>query len=174
MRQIRVARLKYGVSCVFIDHLHYLARVHEQKQRMENFSIFLGDRVRELRRIATETGVTLFLVAHMAKTEDGARPTLADIRDSSFVAQEADAVFVLWRERLKEPMLVDSLGGNGKIEETFSPWTCLAVEKARRTGKRGQIYLLHENGLYHEATFAQIQAMKATIQIISPKYGRHP
>lgn len=148
---IRQAQVKYGVKCVFIDHLHYLVRLHNKRHTTENFSLVLGDRVRELKRIALETGTVIFLVAHMAKTEDGKRPSLNDIRDSSFVAQESDSVIVLWRERRKTP-IIETLPDGSEYEETYLPFTELAVDKARRSGRRGQLTLSFDNGLYKIAT----------------------
>ena len=51
------------------------------------------------------------------------------MRDSSFVGQEADAVIVLWRERLKEP--VSDFVEGVEVLETFSPIVHCQVEKAR-------------------------------------------
>lgn len=169
---IKYASVKYGIQAVFIDHLHYLVQTRGRADMLGNFSLVLGDRVRELRRIALETKVTMFLIAHMTKTDEGTRPTLNDIRDSSFVAQEADHVFVLWRDRMKEPVIVND--GERSYEETFYPHTNCAVEKSRRTGRRGQIYLLHDRGLYREATQAQVSEIRSKIEMTKPKYATRP
>ncbi len=145
---IRYAYLNYGVEHVFIDHLHYLLQ-HKDIERSGNISMYIGDRLRQLRQIALETGVSIFLVCHLTKMEEGVRPTISNMRDSSFIAQEADAVLVLWRDRLKEPITV-----NG-FPETFSPIVHCALEKARRTGVRGMFDLGFHKGLYHELTEAE-------------------
>jgi replicative DNA helicase len=155
---ISYAATKFDVKVVFIDHLHYLARIHDQHSRMDNFSLFLGDRVRELRRIAMETGVTIVLVAHMGKTMEDSVPTLNDIRDSSFVAQEADIVLMLWREKAKRPVLEQT--PHGHIEQWFYPWTMCKVEKSRRTGKRGTISFEFKKGFYEQITPQQIVELR--------------
>lgn len=148
------AATELNVGAVFIDHLHYLVRLHERGPVMENMSLYIGDRLRELRRVAIETKTTIFLVAHMTKTPDGKRPTLNDLRDSSFVAQEADAVLVLWRDRLKNPVIREIDGE--KFEDPWSKYTGVAIEKARRTGARGELMLSWDRGLYTEASLEEI------------------
>lgn len=163
-RVIRQANIRYGVEHVFIDHLHYLL---DSKSLLssKNTSLFIGDRLRQLRQIAIETGVSIFLVAHMTKVADGEKPTMSHMRDSSFLAGEADAVLVLWRDRLKTPIkkTVDGV----QFLETFSPLTMCAVEKSRRTGQKGIIKLRWEKGLYFEATEAEAQALEIAAEIKS-------
>jgi replicative DNA helicase len=152
-RVMRYAHDEFGVQHVFIDHLHYLLD-HRAIERSRSISLHIGDRLRGLRQLALETGVSIFLVAHMQKTEDGKRPTLSDIRDSSFIGQEADLVLTLWRERLKSP--ITKMIGDVEYEETFSPITNCAIEKSRRTGRKGLCYLGWEKGLYYELSKAQV------------------
>lgn len=148
-RAIRYANKHMGVEHVFIDHLHYLLD-HKSIEKTKSISLHIGERLRSLRKIALETGVSIFLVAHLSKTEDGKRPTLSDMRDSSFIAQEADLVLVLWRERLKHPQMTTVDGV--EFELTHSPIVHCAVEKSRRTGRRGMTYFSWKDGLYSEAT----------------------
>lgn len=144
---IRYAHLNFGVEHVFIDHLHYLISGKEMMQAKSS-SLFIGDRLRQLRQIAHETGVSIFLVAHIAKTSDDKQPTINDLRDSSFVAQEADVVVILHRERLPKPIIREDKGF--QVETLHSSIVVGAVEKARRTGNRGVFYLQHSKGLYDE------------------------
>lgn len=159
---IRYANVKYGVEHVFIDHLHYLL---DSKSLMsqKSTSLFIGDRLRQLRQIAIETGVSIFLVAHTTKIPDGERPTMFSMRDSSFVAAEADVVIVLWRERLKIPIR-KNVGGMEMLE-TFSPVVHCAVEKARRTGQKGIIKLRWERGLYFEMTEEEAKVLEIAAEI---------
>ena len=153
---IRYAHDKFGVEHVFIDHLSYLVS-SKDLNRNGSMSLHIGDKLRDLRRIAIETGVSIFLVAHVTKIEDGKRPSINDLRDSSFIGQEADIVLVLWREKLKNPVIKKV--GEVEYEETLSPIVHCAVEKSRRTGKRGVFWLKHDKGLYTEATRRDLDAV---------------
>ncbi len=145
-KTIRFAHLKYGIEHVFIDHLSYILD-SKSIERSRSVSIHIGDRLRELRQIALATGVSIFLVAHIGKIEDGKEPTLNDLRDSSFVGQEADAILMLSRKRLAEPVATTTAEGI-EYMETFSPIVRCKVEKARRTGAKGAFDLIFVNRLY--------------------------
>lgn len=163
-RTIRYTHLKYGIQHVFIDHLHYLLNYKDIDKG--STSMYIGDRLRRLRQIALETGVTIFLIAHMTKTEDGKDPTINDLRDSSFVAQEADAIIVLSRKRLKNPVVQTAADGS-LYEILYSPIAKCKVEKARRTGSNGSFDLIFENKLYVDpATSEHHQAVYNTLKDI--------
>ena len=92
--RIHEAIAKYKIDVVFIDHLHFLADVLQSK----NTSLDIGRIMRMLKNLATETATVIFLVAHMHKTEPDAEPGLGCTRDSSFIEQDADGVFYIWRQ----------------------------------------------------------------------------
>lgn len=155
-RTIRYSNLQYGVEHVFIDHLSYILDP-KAIERSRSISIHIGDRLRRLRQIALGTGVSIFLVAHIGKIEDGKEPTLNDLRDSSFVGQEADVVLMLSRRRLAEPVPMVSADGMDYME-TFSPIVRCKVEKARRTGTKGAFDLVFSDKLYLDPADSEIAA----------------
>lgn len=134
---------KYGTEVVFIDHLHYV--VDLLNLSVGNPSITIGLAMREIKKIAVEADVIIYLVAHLKKTEIDKAPTKADLRDSSLVAQEADKVWIIWRRR------VEKADGSLAINNNLSS---LAVEKDRRTGRVGTIRLAYVNGRFVELTDA--------------------
>jgi replicative DNA helicase len=89
-------------------------------------SLIIGGIMRELKKIALYRGITIVLIAHTAKIKFEAEPSLSDIRDSSFISQEADTVLMIWRNR-------SALKPNQAV---------LAVLANRRTGQNGTIDLL--------------------------------
>ena len=93
--RIYEARLKSSekVRVVFIDHLHFLADMVSR----QNMSIQIGTILRNLKRIAQTYGVCIFLIAHTGKIPRGEDPDGENIRDSSFIRQESDTVFMIWR-----------------------------------------------------------------------------
>ena len=164
---IRYAYLKYGIQHVFIDHLFYLLD-HKAVESSRSISLHIGDRLRKLRQIAYQTGVSIFLVTHITKTEDGKDPTANDLHSSSFVGQEADAIIMLSRKRLSEP--VKEMKDGIEYFETFSPIVRCKVEKARRTGNRGAFDLLFINRLYKDP--AGNPMLLAQLDILKDKYEK--
>jgi hypothetical protein len=84
--------VKYHTRIVFIDHLHYLIDL----ARTKNPSIEIGSVIRRLKTLAVSGGFVIFLLCHTTKS----RPddlSHESIRDSSFVAQESDSVFMVKR-----------------------------------------------------------------------------
>lgn len=132
-KKIIEAKAKFGSSVVFIDHLHFIVDFGE------NMSIQIGRTMRELKRIAKAWDVVIFLIAHLKKTEMSQQPSLEDLRDSSFIAQEADTVLMLWRETKKE---------NGEVIITNN--ANLSVQANRRTGSTGNVKLIYDKGKYLE------------------------
>lgn len=155
-KAIRYAHLTFGTQHVFVDHLHYLISGKDM-MAAKSTSLFIGDRLRQLRAIAIETEVSIFLVAHMAKVMDGVKPTMNDLRDSSFLQQEADSVILLYRERLKNPIIRQIDGF--QTEMTHSSIVTGTVEKSRRTGQKGLFYLQWFKGLYDEIPRNQAQML---------------
>lgn len=117
---------QHACKIIFIDHLHYLAPL---KTFGENTSFAVGSIVRELKLMAVKHDVIVVLIAHTKKIYEDEELSLASIRDSSLISQEADYVYLIERERLDKKMkLVASKGtewtNNGKIQ----------LAKNRRTG----------------------------------------
>jgi len=136
------AKVKYNIQAIFIDHLHYLIDMF----KLRNPSLEIGQIVRELKLLAIKYNIAVFLVAHLAKTTMEERINLDSIRDSSFVAQEADFVLLMWRdtqERTKK-----DYESRKAIE--YLTTTTLAVDKNRRSGKLGDVKLIMVNNLFEK------------------------
>lgn len=124
------AKLKYVTEIVFIDHLHYLV---DMSVKM-NMSLHIGGLVRSLKLLALKENIVIVLIAHLQKirpSEEG--PGLSDLRDSSFIGQEADKVFMVMR--------------SGKEENVVK----ISVAKDRDTGKKNKfVRLVFVNKMYEE------------------------
>ena len=75
----------------------------------------------------------------LKKTKLTTAPDLEDLRDSSFIAQEADTVIMLWRKTERE---------SGEV--VISNEVVISVQANRRTGKTGNITLKFDNGRFLE------------------------
>lgn len=119
---------KYGSRIVFIDHLHYLLDMKKMAEA-KSISLLIGQMMRDLKRLAVERNLLIFVVSHIKKVDTGTKPELEDLRDSSFTAQESDAVIMLAREFKND----EFTPGVKNMTNT----TIVIVRKNRRTGKLG-------------------------------------
>lgn len=127
---------KYEVSAVFIDHLHYIIDMRSRN----NMSLEIGATMRFLKRdIAIGLNIPVFIVCHASKVPVGMPMTMDHLRDSSFVAQEADTVLLVTRRYDRDVFgkpLKTMLQGLAKV----------TVAKARRTGTMGVAVKLVKDG----------------------------
>lgn len=133
-KKIVEGKVKFNSNLFFIDHLHFI--VPFTSDRLDTR---IGQTMRELKTIAKNHNVIIVLVAHLKKTNMQVSPTLEDLRDSSFVAQEADTVMMMWRQAKRE---------HGQM--TITNNTLISVQANRRTGTTGNVKLTFQNGHYTE------------------------
>ena len=90
--------------------------------------------------------IPIILIAHVAKIKDDKIPDWTDIRDSSFITQEADVVLMMYRVKNKDTAkkITDDL-----TIETYTQKAILSVELDRVQGRTGKIALWH-NGVGFE------------------------
>ena len=117
-----------------VHHLHFI--VPFSSDRLDTR---IGQTMRALKTIAKEHNIIIVLVAHLKKTNVAVSPTLEDLRDSSFVAQEADTVLMMWRESKRK---------DGVMITTNR--TIISVQANRRTGSTGNVKLIFKDGRYYE------------------------
>lgn len=141
-KRIQEAVLKYGTKVVFIDHLHYLLSL----ESMGNASLTIGGIVRQLKMMAQEFNVVIFLICHIRKLQSNdkegnfQRPSIDDIRDASLIGQEADYVMFIWRERDKKNSTIDN--------PVWKDEAILSLQKNRRTGKLCNVPLIMINNFF--------------------------
>jgi len=95
-KKIWEAKVKYDIQAVFIDHLHFIVDMASK----HNMSLEIGSVMRSLKKMAMFHNIAIFIIAHTGKTrlsKDKNDLDIDDIRDSSFIAQEADNVLLIWR-----------------------------------------------------------------------------
>jgi replicative DNA helicase len=136
-KRIIESKVKYKTKIIFIDHLHFLVPL----KAYINQSILIGSIMREIKKIAIRQRIIIFLIAHTKMIKQEEKPDLANIRDSSFIAQESDKVLYVRR--------------CGTLDEdgiTFNQNTNLYVLKNRLTGKNGiiKMHFDEETGLLKE------------------------
>jgi replicative DNA helicase len=88
---------KYHNRVIFVDHLHYLIDL----ARLRNPSIEIGQVIRRLKTLAVSSHFLIFLLCHTTKGASDDNLSYESLRDSSFIAQESDAVLMIRRTPTK-------------------------------------------------------------------------
>ena len=91
--KIGEAKDKYGIKIMAIDHLHYFA-----PQDTQNSSAVIGYLIRNLKMMARKHELPMLVISHLTKQKSKKMPDKSSLRDSSFIAQDADAVIMLNRD----------------------------------------------------------------------------
>lgn len=96
------ARDEMGVDLVVIDHLHYFTR------ELENVAEDLGRITKEFKKNAIVHGIPVILISHVRKTQRGGQSGagIEDLRGSSYIAQDADIVLMVDRDK-RSPEYMD-------------------------------------------------------------------
>jgi replicative DNA helicase len=136
-KKIIEAKAKYDSKVCFIDHLHFIVPFSAERQ-----DLAIGQTMRELKRMAKQWNVVVVLIAHLKKTKMDTQADLEDLRDSSFIAQEADTLLMLWRQTKRE---------NGRVVITNN--VNVSVQANRRTGRTGNVQMVFNNGRFEEMDF---------------------
>ncbi|MEK7553066.1 MAG: bifunctional DNA primase/polymerase [Patescibacteria group bacterium] len=128
-KKIKEAKEKFGIKAVVIDHLGFLLpkikKGMSEKSMSSNYATYLTQIVREIKTMALQEEIIVFLPVHMKKKErrsDGA--DIEDLKDSSGIGQEADLVFLIEREK----------NNNKEADSCFTELTKIYLAKNRRTG----------------------------------------
>jgi replicative DNA helicase len=132
--RIKEGILKYGVDVVYIDYLHFLVEF----SRITNSSLVIGGVMRELKMLAINEGLIMFLVVPPTKVEQYKKIKMHQMRDSSLIQHTADIIMSI--NRIREGTRITDTGA-------------LHILKHRRTGKLTKnegITLKHVDGLFKE------------------------
>lgn len=126
--RVQEAILKYSISAVFVDHLHYMV----EPEPGTNMSLLIGKAMRFVKRdICIGLNMPVFIVCHSSKIPFGQKPGIEHLRDSSFVGQEADTVLIVGRREDKDAFGMTVPGS------MLQGLATIHVGKARRTGRMG-------------------------------------
>lgn len=98
----RRAYRQHKISVVMVDYLQLMRGTREYRNRNEE----VGECSAWLKRVAKELPVVVIALAQLnresEKEKSGRAPTMADLRESGNVEQDADLIGMLWRPRVDE------------------------------------------------------------------------
>lgn len=138
----RLDFMAVGLGCqvLVIDHITLLGNMllgSNSEAGMNSERLVLDDVMKHLRSLVERTGCIIHVVSHIKKSDkavdEGAKLSLGDLRGSGSLAQIADNVFSLERNRQHQDL---------QIQNT----TVVRVLKNRKTGKCGIATALYYNG----------------------------
>lgn len=125
--KIKEAKEKFNIKVVVIDHLGFLLpkTIGVLGKNMSlNQAAFVTQIVRDLKTLAIQEEIIIILPVHVSKMKNKTHVDQEDIKDSSGVAQEADCVFLLEREKNK----------NNDVKDYYTENTRITLSKNRKYG----------------------------------------
>ena len=125
--QARRMKSNHAVEIIFIDYLTLISSEHPALARWEQFT----EVSRSLKALARELDLPVVALSQVRRETEGKMPTLADLRESGSIEQDADVVMFLHRDRGTDENLNDvetdlivakqRNGPVGKISLAFVP-----------------------------------------------------
>ncbi|MBO8450601.1 MAG: replicative DNA helicase [Spirochaetes bacterium] len=121
----RRLRQQYEVEILFIDYLTLITSENSMIPRHEQ----IAEISRSLKALARELDIPVVALSQVKRDAEGKTPTLADLRESGSIEQDADVVMFLHRERAANEEAIETKlivakqrnGPVGDIEILFRP-----------------------------------------------------
>jgi len=92
----RQLRTQYDIQILFIDYITLISSENSYVPRHEQ----IAEISRSLKSLARELNIPVVALSQVRRDAEGKKPTLADLRESGSIEQDADVVMFLHRERL--------------------------------------------------------------------------
>jgi replicative DNA helicase len=106
----RMLRLKEKVEIVFIDYIGLIASDNSFLKRYE----LISEVSRSLKGLARELNIPVVALSQLRREAENQKPSLADIRESGSIEQDADMVMFLNRDRELEKSLEEQARDEGQ------------------------------------------------------------
>jgi replicative DNA helicase len=131
----RVEQLKstIGVDIVFVDYLQILKDCWISNK--ENMRIRVGTASKTLKGIVNDFSIPVICASQLSRALEyrtDKRPTLADLRESGDIEQDADNVILLYRDMEEEPNILEAKIAKGRQTGSFPHVKLVWVEKEQR------------------------------------------
>jgi replicative DNA helicase len=91
----RRMKFQHNVQIIFIDYITLVAAENVELARHEQ----IAEISRSLKALARELDIPVVALSQVKRETEGKKPTLADLRESGSIEQDADVVLFLHRER---------------------------------------------------------------------------
>lgn len=132
---------KFTVRVVFIDDITFLSPTNSKSS--DQYRMFLGNIVTELKSFAVEKNIVIVLMAHVRKVERGREIEMEDVAESSAIFQKCDYMFAVIRGMRDEVV-------NGIKYSVGDNLGYVKVIKNRPFGEQGVMTFEYKNNLMIE------------------------
>lgn len=119
-----------GVKIIFIDYIGLISTDNPNAQVWEQVS----EISKSLKALARELGIPIVALCQVARDAEGSEPTLAQLRGSGSIEQDADVVMFLHRDR------------NKTVDQTDPVQDAKLIVAKQRNGPTGDIEILFLSG----------------------------
>ncbi len=115
--EARKLKEKSGLDIIFVDYLQFLRECWGDR---ENQNVRVGRVCKLLKSMSLELEIPVVAASQLSRAlelrpEDSRRPTLADLRDSGNIEQDADVVLLLHRDQENEAILEVKMAKNRQL-----------------------------------------------------------
>lgn len=171
---IEKAIIEKNIKLVVIDHLHFLIPLKETS----NTSFVIGGVVREIKRIGIALNIPIILIAHTTMLKEDKLPDWTDIRDSSFITQEADVVLMMYRAKNKDAAKKVT---DDTVTDVYRKKAILSVELNRNSDENdktgtGKIALWHDGAKFipYTDTHKEEERLQGFVSTVNEKVYAPP
>jgi replicative DNA helicase len=95
IKNARTMKRKENIEVIFID---YISLITHDNLKMANWEK-IGDISKRLKQLARELRIPVVVLSQVTRDSEGKPPSLADLRYSGSIEQDADVVMFLHRDR---------------------------------------------------------------------------
>jgi len=108
----RMLKIQENIEIVFIDYIGLIAMEAENKYK-QRFD-FISDVSRSLKGLSRELNIPVVALSQLRREADKGKPSLADIRESGSIEQDADVVMFLDKDRENNKSSDEQSGEKGQ------------------------------------------------------------
>jgi replicative DNA helicase len=145
--KIRQVTQRFGTKIVGIDNMHFICRGNNAKEKIDEAS-------QMFKSLAVELGIVLIVVTHPKKTNHNRELDNDDLKDSSSMFQDADAVLLLHRPKMDSEIEEAESEEDDSIEEgVLSPLTFVKITARRKTGGRCKLVYIPEYSIFKDTGY---------------------
>ena len=139
VEKTKACKKLYNIDLMVLDHLHKIV-----ERGKDNYSALVGRTVSELKNVAVDAKIPVICICHIKKLAKNAVPSMQDLRDSSFIHQDADVVLMLW-SNLEDQMARDNVVLKVLKNKTGQDGVDLFFMFNRKTGQFIPVEMDHEH-----------------------------
>jgi len=151
-RAPRMKRQKQGLAFIALDYLQ-LMEASAAVKRSGNRTAEVTEISRDVARMARELNVPVIALSQLnrqSENREDRRPSLADIRDSGAIEQDARGVMALYREEMALRLLVGADGqvsrNSGESDAAYEKRAAEMTERLAKSAGTAEVIVLKNRG----------------------------